>query len=137
MTPPEKATVPFVNPTGNLTLFFSSREERTCMSPNEMRPYSPVETPEETQKQCRHWRGIQRFHSKLQIRTLAPAATAEESREAPHNSQGDKTLVRPLERVPKFSVITREKPQISHCNLRKTRRFVPQSKMRPFSPVAF
>ena len=52
------------------------------MSPQEMRPDSPVETPEEPRDPCQHWRGILRFQPQLQVRTSALAATREESREA-------------------------------------------------------
>ena len=40
------------------------------------------------------------------------------------------------ERVPEVPIGTQEQPQVSCCNSRKTRRFSPQSKMRPFSAAA-
>ena len=67
-----------------------------CMSPNETRPDSPVETPEEPQVPCLHGRDTLKFLSQIQIRTSATATTAEESREALHNSHGDWTFLRPL-----------------------------------------
>ena len=47
--------------------FFSSRGKQTCMSPHETRPDSRVETPEESQDACWHWRG-----------NLFPASTQDE-----------------------------------------------------------
>ena len=59
------------------------------MSPQEMRPDSPVETLEETQDPCWHWRGTLRFWPQVQMRTAALAVSEEESWEAPRNSRGD------------------------------------------------
>ena len=64
------------------------------------------------------------------MRTLAPAATAEESQGAHSDSRGDWTSLKSHERVAEVPVITQEKPS---CNMRKTRRFSPQSDLRPFS----
>ena len=68
------------------------------------------------------------------MRTSAPAATAEESREAPLNSHGDWTFLRPDERVPEVHVLTREEPQFPAA----TREKAGDSPLnaRPFSPVA-
>ena len=82
------------------------------MSPHESRPDSPVETPEEPRDPCWHWRGNLRFRPQLQMRTSAPAATAEESQEALPNSHGDWTLLRPHKQVPEVAVITREEHQV-------------------------
>ena len=45
--PREKATDPYVNTKGSLTLIFHLKREQTYMSPHETRHESPVETPEE------------------------------------------------------------------------------------------
>ena len=65
------------------------------------------------------------------MRTLGLAATAEESREAPRNSHGDWTFLRPQERVPEVLIVIRELPQVCCRNSRNTRRFTPQREMRP------
>ena len=70
------------------------------------------------------------------MKTSVPAMTAEESQEAPRNSHGDWTYLRPHEKVPEVPIVTREEPHVCCCNLRKTRRFSPQREMRPFSTVA-
>ena len=133
IAPLKKATVPYVNSTGSLTVFFSLRRKRTCMSPHKMRPDSPVETPEEPRDPCQHCRGNLRLQPQLQMMTVAAAATGEGSQEAPHNSHGDWTFLRPHEWVPEVPIITREEPQVCCRNSRKTRRFSPQREMRPFS----
>ena len=112
----------------------SSRGEWTCMSPHEMRPDSPLETPEEPRDTCQHWSGILSLWPQLQMKTSAPAANAEESQEGPSNSHGDWTFPRPHERVCEVLVVPREEPEISnHKSKKKTRRFSPQCEMRPFS----
>ena len=116
--------------------FSRLRGKRTCMSPHEMRPDSPVETPEEPRETCQHWRGNLRFPPQLQMRTAAMAATGKETRETPHNSRGDFTFWRPQEQVPEVPVVTRGEPQVSCCNSIKNRRFSPPREMRPFSAVA-
>ena len=65
------------------------------MFPHEMRPDSPVETPEEPRDPCRQGRGNLRFRPQLQMRTSAPAVTAEESQQAPRNSHGDSMFLTP------------------------------------------
>ena len=115
---------------------YSSRGKQTCMSPNETRPDSPVETAEEPLVPCQHWRGTLRFCPQLQMRTSAPEASAEESREAPHKSHGDWTFLRQQEQVPDIPVINREEPQVCCRISRNTRRFSPHRKMRTFSPAA-
>ena len=112
---------------------YSSRGKRTCMSPHETRPDSPVKTPEEPRNPCQHCRGNLRLQPQLQMMTVAAAATGEGSQEAPHNSHGDWTFLRPHEWVPEVPIITREEPQVCCRNSRKTRRFSPQREMRPFS----
>ena len=97
----------------------SSRGEWTCMSPHEMRPDSPLETPEEPRDTCQHWSGILSLWPQLQMKTSAPAANAEESQEGPSNSHGDwnsrghmSGSVRSwlyLERNPKFPTTNRKK----------------------------
>ena len=52
------------------------------MAPHKTRPDSTLDAPEEPRDQCRPWRGTLRFRPQLQMRTLAPAATAEEFRGA-------------------------------------------------------
>ena len=103
------------------------------MSPHETRPDSPVEMLEAPGAPCWHWRGTLRFRSQLKMRTSAPAATAEESLEAPSNSHGDWTFRRPHKLVLEVHVVTREEPQVSYHNSRQTRRFSPQREMRTFS----
>ena len=92
---------------------------------SEARPDFPAETPEEPRDPCWHWRGNLMFWPQLQMRTSAPAMTVEESWEAPHNSYRDWTFLRPHEWVPEVPVVTREEPQVSNRNSRKTRRFSP------------
>ena len=96
-----------------------------------------METPEEPRDPCWHWRGNLSFWPQIQMRTLALAATAEESREASCNSHGDWTFLRPHKRVPEVPIVTQEEPHICCHNSRKTRRFSPQYEMRPFSAAAF
>ena len=79
------------------------------------------------------WLPALRFRPHFQMRTKDPALTGEQSREGPHNSNGDWTFLRQHERVPEVPVVTREEPQVSCRTSRKTRRFSPQSEMRPFS----
>ena len=86
VAPREKATDPYVNPTGSLTLLFQLERQRTCKPPHETWPDSPVETTRKQQDPCRPWRGTTRCRSQLQMRTLSTAATAEESQEGPCNS---------------------------------------------------
>ena len=70
------------------------------------------------------------------MRTSAPSANGEESREAAWNWHGDLTFLMPHKQVPEVPIVTREEPQVSCCNLRKTRSFSPQCEMRPFSSTA-
>ena len=95
-----------------------------------------METPEEPRDPCQHWRGTLRFWPPIEMRTATPAVTGEESQEAPHNSYGESTFLRPQEGVPVIPTITREEPQVSCRNSRKIRRFSPQCEMRPFSSEA-
>ena len=106
------------------------------MSPHETRPDSPLETPKEPQDLCQERRGTLSFWPQLQMKTSAPVATAEESREAAGNPHGDWTFSGPTsgslrappkpERNPKFAAATPE----------KNRRFSPQREMKAFSAVA-
>ena len=102
------------------------------MAPHEMRTDSPVDSPEEPRRPCRPWRGTLRFWPQLQLRTTAPAATADESRGAPRDSGGDWTSLMPLVRVSEVPIVTREEP---HSISRKTSRFSRQGELRPFSAV--
>ena len=106
------------------------------MSTHETRPDSPVETTEDSQDPCQHWRENQRFRSQLQMRTSALSPIGEESRKAPRNSHGDGMFLRPHERVPEVLVVTQEERAVSCCDSRKTRIFSPQCEMRPFSTAA-
>ena len=81
--PQAKATDPLIHPYGSVSCCYSSGGKRTCMPPRETRTDSPEETPEVPQDPCQHWRGILRFRHRLPTRSLAPASTGEESREAP------------------------------------------------------
>ena len=81
---------------------------------------STVETSEEPRVPRQHRRGNIRFQPQLQMRTLAPAAAGEESLEAPHDSHGDLTFLRPLEWVPEVSVVTREEHQFPAATQEKT-----------------
>ena len=121
VAPLKKATEPYVNSTGSLTM---------------LRPDSPVKTPGEHRNQCQHSIESLRYQPQLQMRTTTLAATGKESREGPRNSHGDWTFLRQHKIVPEVPVVTREEAQGSCCNSRKTRRFSPQSEMRPFSIVA-
>ena len=106
------------------------------MALHETRPDSPVETTEDSQDPCQHWRENQRFRSQLQMRTSALSPIGEESREAPGNSHGDWNFLRQHERVPDVLFVIQEEPQVCCHNSRKTKRFSPQCEMRPFSTAA-
>ena len=80
------------------------------MTPLEMRPDSLVDTPEEPQDPCQHWRGNLRLRPRLETTSEDPSPTGEESQEAPRKSHGDWSFLRPHERVPEVPVITREEP---------------------------
>ena len=82
------------------------------------------------------WLPALRFRPHFQMRTKDLAPTGEQSREVPRNSHGDWTFLRQHKIVAEVPVVTREEAQGSCCNSRKTRRFSPQSEMRPFSIVA-
>ena len=60
-------------------------------------------------------------------------ATGEESLHAACNSERDLTSWRQRKWVPEVPGATREEPQVSRRNSRKTRGFSPQCEMRPFS----
>ena len=60
---------PFQASCGLYCYCYCSGGKRTCMSQLEMRPDSPVETPEEPQDSCQHWRGNLMFRPQLQTRT--------------------------------------------------------------------
>ena len=136
VAPRKKATDPCINLSGSLTLLCQLAKRADFMSPHHTRSDSPVETPEEPRDPCRLWRGTLTFRPQLQMRTSDLGATAKESREATHNTQGDWNFLRPHEGVPEFPVIIREETQVCCCNLRKTRRFSPQGPMRTFSTGA-
>ena len=80
------------------------------MVPQDMRPESSVDAPQEPRDRCRPWKGNLRFWPQLQMGTLAPEATAEESQGAHRNWSGNWTSLRPHERVPEVPIITREEP---------------------------
>ena len=86
-------------------------------------PDSPMDAPEKSRNTCRPWTGTLRFRPQLQIKTWAPADTAEESPGAPHDLRGDWISLRPQERVPEVPTVTREEPGL---NSRRNRRFSPQ-----------
>ena len=66
------------------------------------------------------------------MRPYSPAVTREQSR-APHlKSNGDWTSLGLHGTLPEFSIVTREKPQTSHHNSRKTTRFSHHHEMKPF-----
>ena len=111
VAPLKKATEPYVNSTGSLTM---------------LRPDSPVKTPGEHRNQCQHSIESLRYQPQLQMRTTTLAATGKESREGPRNSHGDWTFLRQHERVPEVAVL------ISCRNSRKSRRFSAQREMRHF-----
>ena len=136
VAPREKATDPYVNTTGSLTLLSQLEKRMDLHVSSEARPDFPAETPEEPRDPCWHWRGNLMFWPQLQMRTSAPAMTVEESWEAPHNSYRDWTFLRPHEWVPEVPVVTREEPQVSCRSSSKTRRFSPQREMWPFSAAA-
>ena len=68
VAPREKAPDPHVKSTGSLTLHLHMRGKWSSVSPHETRPDSPVETPEEPQNPCQHWRGSLRFQAQLEMR---------------------------------------------------------------------
>ena len=107
------------------------------MSPQEMKPNSPIEAQEAPRDPCMHWRGTLRLWLQLQMRTYDLGQIGEESREGPHNSHGDWIFLGPHERVPEIPIVTQEEHLVSCCNLSKTKRFAPQCEMRPFSAVEF
>ena len=80
------------------------------MSALERNPEDPGSAPDEDLGPSTAWKGILRFQPQLQMRTATPAVTGEKSQEAPSNSHGDWTFLRPHERVPEVPVVTREKP---------------------------
>ena len=67
---------------------------------------------------------------------IGPAPNGEVSQEAARNSHADCTFLRPHQRLPDVPIVTREELQVSCRNLKKTRRFSLQHKMRLFSTVA-
>ena len=103
-----KPPIPMVNLTGSLTLLFRLERREDLHGSTETKPDSPVDAPEELRVPCRPWRGNLRFRPHLQMRTSAPAVTAEGSRGTPRDSSGDRTSLRPHERVPEVPVGTRE-----------------------------
>ena len=68
---------------GRVTLLLQLGRKTHVHAPIETRTDSPLETPEEPQDPCQHWRGILRFRHRLHTWSYAPASTGEESREAP------------------------------------------------------
>ena len=81
------------------------------MAPHETRPDTPVDAPEEPRDPCRPWRGTLRFWRQLQMRTSAPARTAEESLWAPRDSHGDCPSLMPHERVTLVHTVARVDPR--------------------------
>ena len=127
-----KPLIPMVNLTGSLKLLFWLERRMDCIPPHKTKRDSPLDAQEEPQDSW-PWRGNLRFWPQLQMRTSDPTATEEESRVIPPNLHGDSTSLRPHERVPVASILTREEPR---RNSRKTRRFSPQHELRPFSAAA-
>ena len=74
----------------------------------------PAATPDEDLGPRTDWKGIRRDPSQLAWRLDIPEAH---------------------EWVPDVPVITLEESQVSRCSSRKSKRFFPQCKMRPFSTV--
>ena len=136
VAPREKATDPYVNLTGSLTLLFQL----------ERRANLHVSTLVMAVLPCGNSRGTPRPMSGLERNTEVLASTPDEDlgpgsecrgiRDGPGNSHGDWMFLRPHKRVPEFPVITSEEPTVSSRNLRKARRFSPQREMRPFSTAA-
>ena len=80
------------------------------MAPHETRPDSHVDAPEEPRDPCRPWSRNLSLRPHLQMRTSAPAATAEEFRGAPGDSHGDWASLRLHKWIPAVPVLTREEP---------------------------
>ena len=131
VAPREKATDPYVNLRGSLTLLFHLKRRA------DLHVSTQLEVSRGPRDPCQHWRITLRFQPQLHMRTLSLAATAEESREPSQNSHGDWAFLRPHERVPDVPVVTREEPKDVTCchKSRKTRIFSPQSEIRPSSSV--
>ena len=77
----------------------------------------------------------QRFRPQLQMRTLAPVVTIEESQEAPGNSHEDWSFLGPYKWVSEVTILTREECHVCGHNWRTTRRFSPRCELKPFSTV--
>ena len=120
MAPREKATNPMATRQEACHSLSRMKGELVCISPHERRIDSPVETPEEPRDLCKQWKGNLRFRPQVQMRTAALAVSEEESWEAPRNSHGDWTFVKPHEWVPEVPVITREEPHVSCHNSKKS-----------------
>ena len=95
------------------TIFGWMREKRTCMSPHETRPDSPVETPYESRDPCLHPRRTLTFRPQVQMRTTARLPTGDKSRDTLLNMHGDLTFLRQQQQVPEVPALTREEPQVS------------------------
>ena len=78
------------------------------MPPLEPKALYPGETPEVSHDPCQHWRGIIRFLPDS-TKGLTPRNRRERDPERPpSNSHGDWTFLKPPERVPEVSVVSRE-----------------------------
>ena len=105
------------------------------MTPHETKPDSTVESPEGPREPCRQWRGTLRFQSQLQMRTMATAAIAEESRVAPCDLHGHCTFLKPQEWVPKVpSILERNLNMLLH--LMKNQEIVLSTRDEALSNVA-
>ena len=86
----------------------------------------------EPEVSCRNLIKTLRFPLQRELKPDSPALNQEQSC-APHlKSNGDWTSLGQHETLPEFSVVTREKPQISPRNSRKTTRLPHHREMKPF-----
>ena len=114
-----KANDPYIQPDRKPALLFQLERRVDVNGSSVDEALTPQWTPQRNPlDQCRTWRGTLRFQPQLKMRPYAPALTGEESREAPHNSNGDLTFLRQHERVPEVPVQTREELQVSCLNSR-------------------
>ena len=66
-----------------------------------------------------------------------PAVMRDESRGAPRNSKADLTSLRKHERVPQVPIQLERNPKLPSTTPKKTMKFSPPHKMRPFYTAAF
>ena len=103
-----KSTDPLIHVKGSVYCCYSSRGNRTCMPPLEMRTDSPRETPEVPQDPRRH--GDESSGSGTDsTQGRRPRHRRERNpKSPPNNSHGDCLFRRPPERVPEVPVLSRE-----------------------------